>query len=114
MQVRSHDNDRLGVPDHQWHRDDVLDAGPLGRFNKHTNTPVGGSAVTKQNHYTDDEDSPSWIHGNTSDPDAITRYVDGPDGQLALSTGKTGGRVLNLVDMGPLKVWLTSGFMPPV
>ena len=93
------DNDRLasqtidGVATMTW----TLD--PLGRFDKHTNSPVGGTAVTKQNHYTDDGDSPSWIHENTADPDAITRYVDGPDGQLALSTSKTGGRVLNLVDL---------------
>ncbi|MBK8463569.1 MAG: hypothetical protein IPL36_11195 [Nigerium sp.] len=41
---------------------------PLGRFDTITSTPAGGTATVKQNHYTDDGDSPSWIGEDTSDP----------------------------------------------
>lgn len=94
-----YDNDRLasqtidGTATMRW----TLD--PLGRFDTAANTPTGGLTVTKQNHYTDDGDSPSWINENTNDPTSITRYVEGVDGNMALSTGKTGGRVLNLTDL---------------
>ena len=91
-----------GVARQTW----ALDA--IGRFASYTNEAwaVGGDgvagwqeAVTKVNHYDSDSDAPAWIAEDVSLPDEITRYVDGLDGNLALETGKTGGRVLQLVDL---------------
>ncbi|WP_369131471.1 hypothetical protein, partial [Modestobacter roseus] len=61
--------------------------------------PAWQQAVTKVNHYDSDSDSPAWIAEDASLPDEITRYVDGLDGNLAVQTGKTGARVLQLVDL---------------
>lgn len=91
-----------GVARQSW----KLDA--LQRFSSYTNEEwaVGGNgqagwqqAVTKVNHYDSDSDSPAWIAEDASLPDEVTRYVDGLDGNLAVQTGKTGGRVLQLVDL---------------
>ncbi|TQN42635.1 RHS repeat-associated protein [Blastococcus colisei] len=91
-----------GVARQTW----SLDA--IGRFASYRNEAwaVGGDgvagwqeAVTKVNHYDSDSDSPAWIAEDVSLPDEITRYVDGLDGNLAAETGKTGGRVLQLVDL---------------
>ena len=76
---------------------------PLGRFAGYTSQAwVDGAwteAVSKVNHYDSDSDSPAWIAEDTSLADEVTRYVDGLDGNLAVQTGKTGARVLQLVDL---------------
>lgn len=91
-----------GVARQTW----ALDA--LGRFASYSNFAwaVGGDgqpgwqeAVTKVNHYDSDSDSPAWIAEDASLPDEITRYVDGLDGSLAMQTGKSGARVLQLIDL---------------
>ncbi|MDK3257512.1 DNRLRE domain-containing protein [Blastococcus capsensis] len=91
-----------GVARQTWSLD------PIGRFSSYTNEAwaVGADgvagwqeAVTKVNHYDSDSDSPAWIAEDASLPDEITRYVDGLDGVLAVQTGKTGARVLQLVDL---------------
>ena len=51
------------------------------------------------NHYDGDGDEPSWIVNDATLPDNLTRYVEGMDGALAVQTGKTGERVLQLVDL---------------
>ncbi|OCI30270.1 tRNA(Glu)-specific nuclease WapA precursor [Oerskovia enterophila] len=51
------------------------------------------------NHYDGDSDEPSWIVNDATLPDNLTRYVEGMDGALAVQTGKTGERVLQLVDL---------------
>jgi RHS repeat-associated protein len=61
--------------------------------------PGWQQAVTKVNHYDADSDSPAWVAEDASLPDEVTRYVDGLDGNLAVQTGKTGARVLQLVDL---------------
>ncbi|TYP90610.1 DNRLRE domain-containing protein [Blastococcus xanthinilyticus] len=91
-----------GVARQTW----SLDA--IGRFASYTNSAwaVGGDgqpgwqeAVTKVNHYDSDSDSPAWIAEDESLETEITRYVDGLDGNLAVETGKSGDRVLQLVDL---------------
>lgn len=91
-----------GVARQTW----TLDA--IGRFASYANQAwaVGGDgvaawqgAVTKVNHYDSDSDSPAWIAEDASLPNEITRYVDGLDGDLAMETGRTGGRVLQLIDL---------------
>ena len=91
-----------GVARQSW----TLDA--IGRFATYRNeawavggngTPGWQEAVTKVNHYDSDSDSPAWIAEDASLPDEITRYVDGLDGNLAMETGKTGARVLQLIDL---------------
>jgi RHS repeat-associated protein len=91
-----------GVARQTW----ALDA--IGRFASYTNsawatgadgTPAWQEAVTKVNHYDSDSDSPAWIAEDASLPDEITRYVDGLDSNLAMQTGKTGARVLQLIDL---------------
>ena len=81
---------------------------PLGRFASYTSEAwaAGGDgvagwqeAVTKVNHYDSDSDNPAWIAEDASLPDEVTRYVDGLDGNLAVQTGKTGARVLQLIDL---------------
>ncbi|WP_155858948.1 DNRLRE domain-containing protein [Candidatus Blastococcus massiliensis] len=83
-----------------------LDA--IGRFASYTNEAwaVGGDgvagwqeAVTKVNHYDSDSDSPAWIAEDASLDSEVTRYVDGLDGNLAMETGKDGGRILQLIDL---------------
>jgi RHS repeat-associated protein len=103
-----YDNDLIasqeiaGVARQTW----ALDA--IGRFASFTNqswaagadgTSAWQEAVTKVNHYDSDSDSPAWIAEDASLPDEITRYVDGLDGNLAVETGKTGARVLQLIDL---------------
>jgi RHS repeat-associated protein len=91
-----------GVARQTW----SLDA--LGRFSSYSNeawaagadgAPAWQEAVTKVNHYDSDSDSPAWIAEDASLPDEITRYVDGLDGSMAVETGKSGDRVLQLIDL---------------
>lgn len=51
------------------------------------------------NHYDGDSDEPAWIVEDATLPDRLTRYVEGTDGAVAVQTGKTGERVLQLVDL---------------
>lgn len=107
-----------GVARQTWNLD------PLGRFGTYINETwaVGGDgnpgwqeAVTKTNHYDSDSDSPAWITEDASLPDEVTRYVDGLDGNLAMQTGKTGGRVLQLIDLhGDVMTTLPIGNDQPV
>ena len=76
---------------------------PDQRFNTWTSETWTNGAwqqpVTKVNHYDSDTDNPAWIAENTAQPNDVTRYVTGLDDNLALATGKTGGRVLQLIDL---------------
>ncbi|WP_176832364.1 RICIN domain-containing protein [Geodermatophilus sp. DSM 45219] len=86
-----------GVARTRW----TLDA--LQRFSTYTAEAwangAWANAVTKTNHYDSDGDSPAWIAEDATLPDEVTRYIDGLDGQLAVQTGKTGDRVLQLIDL---------------
>jgi RHS repeat-associated protein len=91
-----------GVARQTWSLD------PLHRFSSYVNeawtvggdgTPGWQEAVTKVNHYDSDSDSPAWIVEDASLPSEVTRYVDGLDGSMAMQTGTTGGRVLQLIDL---------------
>lgn len=86
-----------GVARESWKLD------PLQRFGSYTQESWANGAwqqaVTKVNHYDSDSDSPAWIAEDTSLPSNVTRFVDGLDGNMALQTGKTGSRVLQLVDL---------------
>ncbi|MFJ7201807.1 MULTISPECIES: DNRLRE domain-containing protein [unclassified Streptomyces] len=77
-----------------------LDAGQ--RFRSWKTESGSGSTWTqtgsKVNHYDSDGDSPRWITEDTS-TGALTRMVTGPDGQLAATTAKTGGTVLQLTNI---------------
>ena len=60
------------------------------------------------NHYANDSDSPAWISENAAQPNNVTRFVAGVEGDLALQTTKTGGRTLQLVDLhGDIMTTLT-------
>jgi len=76
---------------------------PLQRFDKQsTSTWVNGAwgtATVSLNHYDGDSDEPSWIAEDLTQPNKISRYVEGMDGAVAMQTGKTGQRVLQLVDL---------------
>ncbi|MFE4415748.1 DNRLRE domain-containing protein [Streptomyces sp. NPDC056821] len=54
--------------------------------------------ASKLNHYGSDSDSPRWIVEDTA-TGALTRNVGGLDGNLAATTAKTGGTVLQLTDL---------------
>ncbi|MGY6027059.1 DNRLRE domain-containing protein [Streptomyces spinosirectus] len=51
----------------------------------------------KVNHYASDDDSPRWITEDTAG--TVTRNIDGADGNLAATTTKTGGTVLQLANL---------------
>ncbi|MFE9879214.1 DNRLRE domain-containing protein [Streptomyces sp. NPDC005784] len=53
---------------------------------------------SKLNHYDSDGDDPRWIVEDTAGG-ALSRNVDGPDGALAATTGKTGDTVLLLSNL---------------
>ncbi|MEU4492931.1 DNRLRE domain-containing protein [Streptomyces sp. NPDC023998] len=53
---------------------------------------------SKLNHYSSDADSPRWIVEDTA-TGALTRSVNGFDGQLVATTAKSGGTVLQLVNL---------------
>jgi YD repeat-containing protein len=58
-----------------------------------------GAATTSRNAYDGDGDRPAWMIENVDSPANLTRYVDGPDGDLVMTTGKDGGRKLLLTDL---------------
>ncbi|MFH9983350.1 RHS repeat-associated core domain-containing protein [Streptomyces sp. NPDC017179] len=53
---------------------------------------------SKLNHYDTDGDSPRWIVENTANG-AVTRNVSGLDGNIAATTAKTGGTILQLENL---------------
>ena len=57
------------------------------------------NSTEQVSHYDGDDDEPSWIAEDVTLPDNVSRYVEGMDGAIAVQTGKTGGRVLQLVDL---------------
>ncbi|NNH09175.1 RHS repeat-associated core domain-containing protein [Cellulomonas fimi] len=76
---------------------------PLQRFHEQdTFAWVNGAwanSTESLNHYDGDGDEPSWIAEDLTQPDKVSRYVEGADGNIAVQTAKTGGRVLQLVDL---------------
>lgn len=88
-----------GVQRMEWSLD------PLHRYDQvitRDQNPAGGGwveASTARLHYDGDDDSPAWVSEDATLPDAITRYVDGLDGALAVQTAKTGGVQLQLSDL---------------
>ncbi|HVK20012.1 MAG TPA: DNRLRE domain-containing protein [Actinokineospora sp.] len=66
---------------------------PALRFRRFTSEKwVSGAwanAVTKVNHYGADGDEPRWIAEDITQANNVTRNVDGPDGDLAVTTGQT-------------------------
>lgn len=56
-------------------------------------------AVTKVSHYGSDSDEPGWIAEDASLPEAVTRYVSGVEGDVAMTTSLSGDRELQLVDL---------------
>jgi len=76
---------------------------PLMRFSTQDDLAwVDGAwanSVEKVTHYDGDGDEPAWIVEDATLPDNLTRYVEGMDGNLAVETGKTGERILQLVDL---------------
>jgi RHS repeat-associated protein len=55
--------------------------------------------TTKVSHYTSDSDEPSWIAEDSLEPGAVTRYVGGVEGDVAVTTSLSGDRELQLVDL---------------
>jgi RHS repeat-associated protein len=51
------------------------------------------------NHYASESDEPAWIVEDTTAPSNVTRYVSGVEGDIAVSTTATGGRVVQVVDL---------------
>lgn len=99
VQATYYDNDRLRSQSISGGGSMVWSLDALGRFGSFVSTVPGGSSVTKVNHYSDEGDSPSWVGEDSANPGSVTRYVQGLDGRLALSTGASGSRVLSLVDL---------------
>lgn len=80
------------------------DLDPIQRRNVYTEfawlNGAWQSTVEKTSHYSSDSDEPGWIEEDAAEPDnAITRYVSGVEGDLAVSTSRTGDRELQLVDL---------------
>lgn len=66
-----------------------------------TETNASGNwtqTASKLNHYDSDSDNPRWTVEDTA-TGALTRNVDGLDGNLSAITAKTGGTVLTLSDL---------------
>ena len=57
------------------------------------------SSASKVSHYESDFDEPSWIQEDATLPSAVTRFVAGVEGDLAVTTSLSGDRVLQLVDL---------------
>jgi RHS repeat-associated protein len=58
-----------------------------------------GAPTTKVSHYTSDSDEPSWIAEDVADSTAVTRYVSGVEGDVAVTTTLTGERALQVIDL---------------
>lgn len=76
---------------------------PLQRFSQQNTfawvNNAWANSTESINHYDGDGDEPSWIAEDITQPNKVSRYVEGADGNVALQTGKTGGKVLQLVDL---------------
>ncbi|MFL6145144.1 MAG: RICIN domain-containing protein [Labedaea sp.] len=76
---------------------------PALRFRKFTSEKlVNGAwanAVTKVNHYGADGDDPRWIAEDTTQATNLTRNVESPEGDLAVTTGASGGVVVQLTSL---------------
>jgi hypothetical protein len=59
----------------------------------------GAASWSKVNHYGSDSDEPGWIVEDTTAPSNVTRYVPGVEGDIAVTTSATGGRVVQVVDL---------------
>ncbi|WP_406363372.1 DNRLRE domain-containing protein [Streptomyces sp. NBC_00715] len=67
-------------------------------FTTETNTSgTWTQTAAKTNHYDSDSDSPRWITEDTSGN--LTRNIDGPSGDLAATSTKTGDTVLQLANL---------------
>ncbi|MFC0643992.1 RHS repeat-associated core domain-containing protein [Cellulomonas phragmiteti] len=60
---------------------------------------VWASSAEQVIHYDGDGDEPGWIVEDATQPEEVTRWVEGADGQVAVKTSATGDRVLQLVDL---------------
>lgn len=58
-----------------------------------------GASRTSVSHFSDDSDKPAWIVPDATQPDVVTRFVEGADGALAVQTGADGDRVVQMIDM---------------
>ncbi|OLM29864.1 Rhs protein [Pseudonocardia sp. Ae717_Ps2] len=54
---------------------------------------------TKINHYGADNDEPRWIAEDITQPDNLTRNIEGPDGDLAATTALDGNITLQLLNL---------------
>lgn len=54
---------------------------------------------TKINHYGADNDEPRWIAEDITQPENLTRNIEGPDGDLAATTGIDGNITLQLLSL---------------
>lgn len=93
-------NDRIqqqtaGTQRQTWTLDSAL------RFRASTTETNNGGTWTqtaaKTNHYGTDADNPRWITEDTAGN--LTRNIDGPDGNLAATTTKTGDTILQLANL---------------
>ncbi|WP_332642730.1 DNRLRE domain-containing protein [Aeromicrobium sp.] len=81
----------------------TLDA--ASRISTTTSATSGVDLKEATNHYADNSDSPSWVDtatrpdGSTSWTNTWTRWVSGPDGQLAIEQGSDGTSRLQITDM---------------
>jgi len=79
------------------------DLDPIQRRQTNTQqTWVNGAwqeSATKVAHYATDSDEPSWISEDATDPTAVTRYVSGVEGDVAVTTSTTGDVELQLIDL---------------
>jgi RHS repeat-associated protein len=86
-----------GIAKQSWTLDAALRVASTRQF-----TWTGGTwqaGMTSINHYDSDSDSPAWVVEEASNPSAVTRYVPGMEGGLALQTSATGDRVVYLTDL---------------
>ncbi|WP_448062210.1 RHS repeat-associated core domain-containing protein [Cellulomonas hominis] len=60
---------------------------------------VWAAPTIRVSHYSSDSDEPSWVAEGAADPAAVTRYVGGVEGDVAITTSLTGDRELQLVDL---------------
>lgn len=76
---------------------------PTLRFRQFTaEKKVNGAwanAVTKVNHYGADGDDPRWIAEDVTQSNNVTRNVEGPDGDLAVTTGLAGDATLQMISL---------------
>ncbi|WP_318241336.1 RHS repeat-associated core domain-containing protein [Cellulomonas avistercoris] len=76
---------------------------PLQRFSTQSTSAwvneAWASSTEQVIHYDGDGDEPGWIVEDATQPDKVTRWVEGADGQVAVQTSATGDQVLQLVNL---------------